>query len=118
LRGFQSWQKLSGLVYSPEPARNVLRKDFMTARPGDIFLTSDRPRVTIPPCAPHVYAHATVLFSAGDNVIRQRALDMLKSYVDDEDSNGAVAVLQAFEARRKETGLLFAPLSMWRESPP
>ncbi len=71
----------------------------MTVR-GDIFLTSDKPRIQIPPCAPHVYAHATVLFSAGDNVIRQRALDMLKSYVDDEDSNGAVEVLKAFEASK------------------
>jgi hypothetical protein len=72
----------------------------MTARPGDIFLTSDKPRVEIPPCAPHVRNHAIVLFSAGDNVIRQRALDELKKLMDDEDSNGAVGVLKAFEASK------------------
>lgn len=68
----------------------------MPARPGDIFLTSDKSRVQIVPCAPHVHNHAVVLFSAGDNVIRQRALDELKRLVDDEDSNGAAAVLAQF----------------------
>jgi hypothetical protein len=67
----------------------------------DIFLTSDKPRVAMPPCAPLVFAHATVLFSAGDDVIRGRALAELKKLMDDEDSNGAVAVLQAFEASKQ-----------------
>ena len=72
----------------------------MTARPGDIFVTSDKPRVQIPPCSPHVHNHAVVLFSAGDNTLRQRALDELKKLMDDEDSNGAVEVLKAFEASK------------------
>jgi|HubBroStandDraft_5_1064220.scaffolds.fasta_scaffold22560_3 hypothetical protein len=73
----------------------------MSGRPGDIFLTSDKARVPIPPCAPHVRNHATVLFSAGDDVIRGRALSELKKLMDDTDSNGAVAVLMAFEASKK-----------------
>ena len=68
---------------------------------GDIFATSDKPRVAIPACAPLVYAHATVLFSAGDNVIRQRALDEIKRHMDDDDSTGAVAVLRAFDEWKK-----------------
>jgi|HubBroStandDraft_5_1064220.scaffolds.fasta_scaffold06846_9 hypothetical protein len=64
---------------------------------GDIFMTSDKARVQIVSCAPHVRQHAIVLFSDGDKAIRQRALDELKRLMDDEDSNGAVAVLQQFE---------------------
>jgi len=68
---------------------------------GDIFLTSDKPRVDIPPCAPHVRQHAIVLFSAGDITIRQRALDMLKRLMNETEPNGALEVLQAFEASKK-----------------
>lgn len=74
----------------------------MTAKPGDIFLTSNMPRVAIPPCAPHVYQQAVVLFSAGDNTIRQRALDMLKKLMDEEPPSGALEVLQALEASKKQ----------------
>jgi hypothetical protein len=70
----------------------------MSGRPGDIYMTSDKARVNITPCAPHVFQHAKVLFSAGDNTIRQRALDELKRLVDDTDSNGAAAVLEQFVA--------------------
>lgn len=68
---------------------------------GDVFLTSDKPRVAIPPCAPHVRQQAVVLFSAGSDVIRQRALDMLKRMMDETEPNGALEVLQAFEASKK-----------------
>ena len=68
---------------------------------GNIFDTSDKQRVSIPPCSPLVRSHATVLFSAGDNVIRQRALDELKRLMNDEDDNGAVEVLKAFDAWKK-----------------
>ena len=68
---------------------------------ADIFATSDKPRYQLPPCAPLVYAHATVLFSAGDNVIRQRALDELKRLMNDEDDNGAVAVMRVFTEWKK-----------------
>ena len=74
----------------------------MAGRPGDVFLTSNMPRVAIPPCAPHVYQQAVVLFSAGDAVIRQRALDMLKKLMDEEPPNGALEVLQAFEASKNK----------------
>jgi hypothetical protein len=73
----------------------------MSGRPGNIFQTSDK-GVQIVPCAPHVRQHATVLFSAGANVIRQRALDELKRLMDDEDSNGAVAVLRQFEESKRK----------------
>jgi hypothetical protein len=69
---------------------------------GDVFLASDKPRLAIPPCAPLVFAHATVLFSAGDDVIRGRALAELKKLMDDEDSNGAVEVLKVFEASKNK----------------
>lgn len=69
----------------------------VSARPGDIFKTSDRPRVAIVPCAPHVRPHAIVLFSEGDRVIRQRALDELKRLAVEADDNGAQEVLLQFD---------------------
>jgi hypothetical protein len=82
----------------------VVRKGSMIntgTKRSDIFLTSDKARVQIVPCAPHVRSHATVLFSAGDDVIRGRALHELKRLMDDEDSNGAVAVLMQYEEFKK-----------------
>jgi antitoxin (DNA-binding transcriptional repressor) of toxin-antitoxin stability system len=73
----------------------------MRARPGNIFLTSDKPRVDIVPCAPHVRQHAIVLFSEGDRVIRQRALDEIKRLADEAADNGAFEVLQQFEELKK-----------------
>jgi hypothetical protein len=66
------------------------------------WLTSLRPRQPIPPCAPNVRAHATVLFSVADQAIRQRALDELKRLMNEDSSNGALEVLQVFEASKEQ----------------
>jgi hypothetical protein len=66
-------------------------------RRGDVFKTSDRPRVDIVPCTPNVRQHAIVLFSDGDRTIRQRALDEIKRLMEESDSNGALEVLAQFE---------------------
>jgi hypothetical protein len=73
----------------------------MSGRPGNIFLTSDKSRVDIAPCAPHVRQHAIVLFSEGNIVIRQRALDELKRLADEDSGNGASEVLQQFAEWKK-----------------
>jgi hypothetical protein len=74
----------------------------MSSRPGNIFTTSDRPRVTIVPCAPVVRQHAIVLFSAGEDVIRQRALDEIKRLAGEDANNGALEVLQQFIERKNQ----------------
>jgi hypothetical protein len=73
----------------------------VSVRPGNIFQTSDKPRVAIAPCAPHVRQHAIVLFSEGDRVIRQRALDELKRLAVEADDNGAQEVLLQFDEWKK-----------------
>jgi hypothetical protein len=73
----------------------------MSARPGDVFRTSNMPRIEIVPCDPIVRQHAIVLFSAGDNAIRQRALDEIKKLMDAEEPKGALEVLQQFAEWQK-----------------
>jgi hypothetical protein len=68
----------------------------MSVRPGNIFLTSEKRRIDIAPCAPHVRQHAIVLHSAGDNVIRQRAFAEIMRLAKEADDNGAAEVLAQF----------------------
>jgi hypothetical protein len=65
-----------------------------SCKPGNIFNTSDRSRIDLMPCAPHVRQHAIVAFSAGDDAIVQRALKELKRLANEDPNNGATEVLQ------------------------
>jgi hypothetical protein len=68
----------------------------MSGRPGNIFLTSDKSRIEIPACSSAARSHAIVLFSAGDNSIRLRALAEIKRLAKEADNNGAAEVLVQF----------------------
>jgi hypothetical protein len=70
----------------------------MSGRPGDIFLTSDKPRVNIPNCAPHVHNHAVVLYADADLAVRRHALKQIERLADEGNDNGARAVLDHFKS--------------------
>ena len=66
-----------------------------------IFDTSDKPRIIIAPCSPIVRQHAIVLFSAAQQVLRQRALDEIKR-IGDEGDESAYSILQQFDEWKKQ----------------
>jgi hypothetical protein len=74
----------------------------MSGRPGNIFQTSDMPRVDIVPCAPAVRQHSRVLFSEVPQQIRQHALDQIKRLMNEANDNGALEVLQQFDELKKK----------------
>ena len=64
-----------------------------------IFDTSDKPRIIIAPCSPIVRQHAIVLFSAAQQVLRQRALDEIKRIGDEGDERAAIGSDSRFHHR-------------------